>query len=175
MARTKREKVTVRWIDAETGEDFTDRMNDPSIPPGEGILELARALGRLMAARQVEAERQLPEAVRGGLKAQTEEAPLLRTPQPGDELVLNGVIYRYDGSSGDRRHDHHRAALDWLWVAKPPDRLPGDCADRHQQQHGIAERRQDGRTAIAIGARRRGRPPAEPGRPPTPAAGRRRR
>lgn len=104
MRRTEREKITVRWIDAETGEDFTDRMNDPSVPPGEGILEVARALGRMMAARQIEAERQLLEVARAGLQAQSGETPLSRTPTPGDELILNGVSYRYDGSSGDGDH-----------------------------------------------------------------------
>lgn len=104
MGLRKKEEVSVRWIDAATGEDFTDRMNDPSVPPGEGILEVARALGRLIAAQQIEAERELMDAVRAGLHAQTEETPLLRTPQPGDELILNGVSYRYDGSTGDGDH-----------------------------------------------------------------------
>lgn len=55
--RTNSEDRSVRWVDTHTGEDFTDRMNDPATPPGEGILELARALGRLMAARRIAAER----------------------------------------------------------------------------------------------------------------------
>lgn len=113
MGRTKGEEIPVRWIDTTTGEDFTDRMNDPSVPPGEGILEVARALGRLMAARQIEAERQLLEAVTAGLQAQTEEAPLLRTPQPGDELILNGVRYRYDRSTGDGEHFTRMEAERW--------------------------------------------------------------
>lgn len=44
MSRKQRDEINVRWVDTTTGEDFTDLMNDPSIPPGEGILELARAL-----------------------------------------------------------------------------------------------------------------------------------
>jgi hypothetical protein len=95
--------ITVRWVGAETGEDITDRMAVPSIPPGEGILEVARALGRLMAAQQIKAERQLLEVARAGLESQSEEAPLGRAPEPGDEVTLSGATYRYDGftASGD--------------------------------------------------------------------------
>ena len=42
--------------------------------------------------------------MRAALQAQAEEAPLSKTPQPGDELILNGVCYRYDGSTGDGDH-----------------------------------------------------------------------
>ena len=104
MGRKEREKITVRWIDTETGEDITDLMNDPSVPPGEGILQLAGALGRMMADQQIEAERQLLEAVRAGFQAQPHETPNMRTPKPGDELTLNGVSYRYDGAYGDGDH-----------------------------------------------------------------------
>ena len=104
MRETKQDKVTVRWIDAKTGEDFADRMNDPSLPPGEGILEVARAIGRLMAARQIEAKRGLLTAVAAELQAETEERSLSGTPQPGDELTLNGVTYSYDGSTDDGEH-----------------------------------------------------------------------
>ena len=104
MGRMKQDEITVRWTDAKTGEDFTDRMNDPSATPGEGILELARALGRLMAAQNIEAGRQLLEGVRAELPAVAEDTPLLRIPQPGDELMLNGVRYRYDGSTADADH-----------------------------------------------------------------------
>lgn len=100
----EREKIRDRWIDAITGEDITDQMNDPSAPPGEGILKVARALGRLMAAQQIEAERQLLEVAQAELRAQPKESPSLRTPMRGDELILNGVSYRYDGSSGDGEH-----------------------------------------------------------------------
>ena len=59
MHRTRDEDSSVMWIDAETGEDFTDRMNDPASQPGEGILRLAEALGRVLAAQQIEVERQI--------------------------------------------------------------------------------------------------------------------
>lgn len=59
MHRTRSEDGSVSWIDANTGEDFTDRMNDPAALPGEGILGLARALGKLMAAQEIEAEQQI--------------------------------------------------------------------------------------------------------------------
>jgi hypothetical protein len=113
MRGSKREKITVRWIDAKTDEDFTDRMNDPSAPPGAGILEVARALGRLMAVRQLEAEGQLLKAVSAELQAQAGESPLLATPRPGDELTLNGVNYRYDGSTDDGEHFTRLKGQDW--------------------------------------------------------------
>jgi hypothetical protein len=116
MGRPKQEKITVRWIDATTGEDITDRMNDPSVGPGEGILRVAGALGRLIAAQQIEAERQLLEVARAGLQAQPEETPLLRTPKRGDELILNGVTYRYDGSSGDGDHFTRMEGQKWKEV-----------------------------------------------------------
>lgn len=98
------EKIAATWIAADTGEDITYLMSDPSIPPGDGILKLARALGRLMAAQQMRAERQLLEIARAGLERQSEETPPQRAPQPGDEVTLNGVTYRYDGSTNDGNH-----------------------------------------------------------------------
>lgn len=104
MPRTGPHKIPVKWTDAATGEDITDRMNDPSIPPGEGVLAVARALGRLMATQQIEAGRRLMEVARAGLEAQQSEAPQSRTPQPGEVLTLNRVSYRYDGATGDWDH-----------------------------------------------------------------------
>lgn len=95
---------TVRWIDSETEEDFTDRMNDPSAPPGDGILRVVRALARQLAAQQFEAERQLLKAVSAELEVQTAESSILATPQVGDEVTLNGVSYKYDGSTEDGEH-----------------------------------------------------------------------
>jgi hypothetical protein len=104
MARTTRERIPVRWIDAKTGEDITDRMLNPADPPGEGMLALAQALGRLMAAQQVEAEHQLLGDARARIAAQPDELTRSRTPQVGDELILNKVSYRYDGSTDDADH-----------------------------------------------------------------------
>ncbi len=104
MAEKTPDKVTVRWIDSRTGEDFTDRMNDPSHPPGEGILKLAAALGRLMAARQIEAERQLLRALGPKLQVQTDRGPVPERPRPDDEMTVDGVTYRYDGATDDGEH-----------------------------------------------------------------------
>lgn len=104
MAGKTPEKVTVRWVDSKTGEDFTDRMNDPSQPPGEGILKLAAALGRLIAAQQIEAERQLLKALGAKLMAQTDEGRVPGTPRSDDEVTVDGVTYRYDGATDDGEH-----------------------------------------------------------------------
>lgn len=97
-------KPPVRWIDASTGDDVTDRMADSLIPPGDGILEVARAVGRLMAAQQITAERQLLEIARTGLKSQNHGTPLQRAPRAGDKVTLSGATYRYDGSTDDAHH-----------------------------------------------------------------------
>lgn len=104
MSQKQRDEINVRWVDTTTGEDFTDLMNDPSIPPGEGILELARALARFAAARDIEAQRQLLQAVQIELQVTPEEPSPLRTPEVGEELLLAGVRYKYDGSTADGEH-----------------------------------------------------------------------
>lgn len=103
MRRAKPE-IPVRWIDSKTGEDITARMGDPSIPPGEGILALARALARLAAGDDFAAGQQLLRDVAVELKRQEGDGALAAAPQPGDQLTLNGISYRYDGSSGDADH-----------------------------------------------------------------------
>lgn len=108
-----RDVITVRWIDADTGKDFTDRMNDPLLPPGDGVLELARALGRAIAARQSQAEHQLLKDVAVELQIGAENHVVSRTAQPGDELVLNGVRYRYDGPSLDGEHFTRLRGENW--------------------------------------------------------------
>ena len=113
MGPTKPDKITVRWIDTKTGEDFTDRMNDPSVPPGEGVLEVARALGRFMAALEMEAERQLFSDVTAALQMETAEKALLRSPRAGDALVLNGVSYKYDGSTETGEHFTRLKGENW--------------------------------------------------------------
>lgn len=91
-------------------------MADLSIPPGEGILKVARALGRLMAAQQIKAERQLLEIARAGVGSQGDETPPIRAPEPGDKVTLNRVTYRY-GSTEYADHftrlegDQHEEAL----------------------------------------------------------------
>lgn len=97
-------ETALRWIDAESGEDITDRMNDPLSPPGEGILGVARALGRLMAAQQIEAQRELRLSAGQGLLAGSDETWLLGTPQVGDEVTVSGRRFRYDGSTDDGDH-----------------------------------------------------------------------
>jgi hypothetical protein len=113
MGGSRREKITVRWIDAKTGEASTGRMNDPSAPPGKGILEVARAIGRLMAAQQIEAEAQLLKAVSAELQTQAGESLLLATPRLSDQLTLNGVNYSYDGSTDDGEHLTRLKGQDW--------------------------------------------------------------
>lgn len=103
MRRAKPE-IPVRWIDSKTGEDITERMGDPSIPPGEGILALARALARLAAAEDFAAGQQLLRYVAVELKGQEGDGPPAAAPKPGAQLTLNGKTYRYDGSSGDGDH-----------------------------------------------------------------------
>lgn len=104
MSRKQRDETSVRWVDATTGEDFTDLMYDPSVPPGEGILKVARALARLAAARDVDAQRQLLKAVQAELQENAGEHPLQRAPQIGEELLLGGMTYRYDGQTADGEH-----------------------------------------------------------------------
>jgi len=45
MCQTDQYRGAVRWIDAVTGEDFTDRMNDPDLPPaGPSIIVRAQGI-----------------------------------------------------------------------------------------------------------------------------------
>jgi hypothetical protein len=99
----KADKITVRWLDAETGEDFTDRMNDGTTPPGEGVLAVARALAKLMAAEQFQAERELLRVAWFGLQTPS-EMPDGEPPQAGDIVTLDGVSYRYDCATETGEH-----------------------------------------------------------------------
>lgn len=155
----------VRWIDAQTGEDFTDRMNDSAVPPGEGILEIARALARRMAAQQIKAERQLLEIARTGLDCQSDETSLRRAPEPGDEVTLEGVTYRYDGSTDDADHftrlkgvqqeealvSLRQGSPEARWVlqqfAHHDARSPGGCMEPRLDPNPSREDRPSGGTA----------------------------
>lgn len=130
MRRAKPE-IPVRWIDSKTGEDITERMNDPSIRPGEGILNLARALARLAAAEDFEAGQQLLRDVAAEMERQADDgSPVgwspVGAPQTGDQLTVNGMTYRYDGATGDGEHftrlkgDACREALVSLRRGSPP-------------------------------------------------------
>jgi len=101
MSRKQQEEGGVRWIDATTGEDFTDQMNDPSIPPGEGILDFARSLARFAVARDSKAQAQLLQALQTELQATSEERSVPRLPEVGEEVLVAGVRYKYDGSTPD--------------------------------------------------------------------------
>lgn len=105
MPQDQRGDTNVRWIDATTGEDFTDRMYDLRSPPGEGILKLARALARLAAAHDAEAHRRVLVDVQAELQyEESGEHPLPQEPRVGDGVLLCGASYRYEGPSANGEH-----------------------------------------------------------------------